>query len=346
MLKILSTLFLFFSFVVLGQVGGETTYQFLDLDYTARSVGLGGDFMAVRDNDINLTVSNPANIEESMNNQLALNHFFYPGGINYGSLIFGKKFEKIGMYTGHLRYVNYGRFTRTDVNGVEQGNFTAGEYALGFGYGKKLNKFFALGINLNAIFAHYESYSSFGIGGDVAFQFHSDEQNFSANLVARNIGYQIKGFTKANHEALPLELLLGLSYKFQHAPFRLSMILTDLTEWDISYNDPTWVPTIDPLTQDTIPTPEASNVQKVFYHTNFGVEILPNENLSLRLGFNYQNRDALGVPGRKILTGFSAGFGFNTSKFNFNYGLAFRSAAGVTNVFGITTKFDAWVKRN
>lgn len=337
--------FLTLSGLAVSQTGGTNTWEFLDLDFNARGASLGGDFIPLKDGDINLAVSNPASISGEMDRNLALNHFVYPAGINYGMLAYGRTFEQIGTFTGHLRYVSYGKFTRTDIAGNEIGNFTAGDYALGVGYGKKLNPLFSIGGNFNMIFSHYESYTSFGVGADIATMFHDEESNITATVIARNIGYQIVGFTSKNHEPLPIEVLAGISYKFHHAPFRLSMVGKELTTWDMTYNDPTLIPTIDQLTGDTIPVPKASFAEKLAYHTNFGLEILPNENFYIRVGFNYQRRKELGIIDRMGVGGFSFGFGLRIKKFSFNYGISIYSAAGVSNVFGITTNLNEWKRR-
>lgn len=328
-----------------AQTGGQHVWKFLDLDFSARSLSLGGDFTPLKDGDVNLAVTNPASITDDMDNSLSMNHFVYPAGINYGQLAYGKKFEKAGTFVGHLRYVSYGKFARTDASGVEQGTFTAGDYALGAGYAHQLNKFFSIGGNFNFLFSHYESYSSFGLGVDMAAMFYDEESNITLSLVARNIGYQLKGFTSKNHEPLPTEVLAGISYKFHHAPFRLSLVGTDLTQWDLTYNDPNLQPTIDQLTGDTIPVPRASFFQKMAYHTNFGLEILPTKNFFIRVGFNYQRRNSLGVIDRMGLAGFSFGVGFKIKKFAFNYGLAIYSAAGASNVFSITTNLNEWKRK-
>ncbi|MFT4602392.1 MAG: hypothetical protein ACI857_002578 [Arenicella sp.] len=320
----------------LGQQGGLHTFQFLDLDFNSRSMALGGDFVALKDGDIDLAVSNPASITADMDNKISLNHFIYPSGINYGQLAYAKNFEKVGTFVGHLRYVSYGKFNRTSETGADEGSFTAGDYALGVGYGKELNKYFSIGANFNMLFSHYETYTSFGVGIDLATVFHDDKTNLTATLLARNVGYQIKGFTSKNHEPLPIEVLAGISYKFHHAPFRLSVMGTDLTNWDLTYNDPTLVETIDQLTGDTIPVPRANFATKLAYHTNFGVEILPNENFFIRMGFNFGRRNGLGVENRRGASGISFGLGLKTTNFVFNYGISFYSAAGISNSFGIT----------
>ena len=343
MRKILFTYILFSATVLFSQQGGKFSFQFLDLDYNARSMAMGGDFIAVNDNDIDLSVANPAMINESMHNHLSMNHFFYPSGINYGQLAYGRTFGKAGTFVGHLRYAAYGRFERTDETGVSSGTFTAGDYALGAGYGYNLNKYFSIGANFNMIFSHMESYTAFGLSADMAAMFHHEEANVTATLLARNIGYQLAGYTKKNHEPLPIEVLMGVSYKFHHAPFRLSVIGTDLTNWDLTYNDPNAQPSIDQLTGDTIAVEKASFAQKLGYHTTFGLEVVPkSERFYVRLGFNFARRNGLGVEGRRGLGGFSTGFGIRLKKWAFSYGISFYSVAGISNSFGITTNINEW----
>lgn len=326
--------------LIYAQQGGKHTFQFLDLDFSARAMGLGGDFMAVKDGDIDLAVANPALITADISNQLSLNHFFFPSGINYGQLNYARDFENAGTFVGHLRYVSYGQFARTNEQGIEEGTFTAGDYSLGVGYGKALNKYFSIGANTNFLFSHYETYTSVGVGVDVASTFYDDKSNITAVLIARNIGFQLKGFTAGNREPLPIEVLAGLSYKFHHAPFRLSIMGTDLTNWDLTYNDPTLVPTIDQLTGDTIPVPRANFITKLAYHMNYGLEILPKDNFFIRIGYNFARRNALGPDGRKGASGLSFGLGLNLKQFHFNYGVAFYSSAGASNALSITYNLE------
>jgi opacity protein-like surface antigen len=345
MKKVFSILLFCLPFLVLSQTGGQHVYQFLDLDFNSRSMALGGDFVLVNDNDINLAVANPAIITENLDNKLSLNHAIYPSGINYGQIVFGKNTEKFGTFTTHMRYVSYGEFKRTDELGVEQGTFSAGDYAVGLGYGYKLNEFFSIGANFNTIFSHFESYSSIGASIDVSTMFFDPKSNITAVLIARNLGYQFKGYTKGNHEPLPLELLAGISYKFHHAPLRLSLMAHDLNDLDMSYNIPGAVETYDPLTGDTIPVFKASFVEKLFRHLNFGVEIQPTDNFSIRLGYNYNNRKNLAIEGRKGISGFSGGVGFKIKRFEFDYALAVYSSAGASNMFTITTNLSEWYRK-
>jgi len=342
---ILVLLVLFFGNNAKAQIGGEHAFQFLDLDFNARSAALGGDFIGVKDDDINLTVNNPASISDKMNQDVALNHAFYPSGINFGQIVVGQTIKGLGQVVGHLRYVSYGSFDRTDVTGQELGTFTAGDYALGMGYGKELNERFSMGANLNLLFSHYESYSAIGATVDFSAMYHNRDNNLTATILARNIGYQFKAYTKNNKEPLPLEILAGVSYKLPHAPFRLSIMGHDLTDWDLSYNVPGALPTIDQLTQDTIPVPKASFIEKTFRHLTIGAEIIPTDNFSIRLGYNFDRRKTFGIPDRIGIHGFSTGVGFKVKKLDFNYSVSFYSAAGAVNLLSITSNFAEWRRK-
>ncbi|MCE2744100.1 MAG: penicillin-binding protein, partial [Fluviicola sp.] len=60
MKKIISFLFLFQFVQLFAQTGGTTTYSLLNLGYSARANALGTDFISVKDQDVNLGVSNPS----------------------------------------------------------------------------------------------------------------------------------------------------------------------------------------------------------------------------------------------------------------------------------------------
>jgi len=328
-----------------AQIGGQHTFQFLDLDFNARATALGGDFGVVNDNDINLSIVNPAGISEKLHKNVAMNHAFYPAGISVGQLLLGYDFKNIGMVVMHLRYANYGRFTQRDITGVETGTFTAGDYALGASYGKKLNERFSIGGNLNLIISQYESYFAMGIGADFTAMYHNPDNDLTATISARNVGTQIKGYTKNNREPLPIELLAGVSYRLSHAPFRFSLTAHNLNNFDLTYNDPNAEPTIDDFTLDTIPVSTAKLPEKIFRHFNIGVEILPTDHFSIRLGYNFDRRQTFNIENRTTISGFSGGFGFRVKKLDVNYSVAFYSPAGASSMLSVTSNFSNWTKK-
>ena len=167
MKQTITLLYIFFSCVTLAQTGGTTTFELLDLTYNARAAGLGNDFISAKDQDINLGIANPSLYNEKMHTTLSMNQALMAGGINYGQITYGHKL-KGGLLGASIRYVNYGEFRRTDVNGVDLGSFNPFECIIGAGYGKQLNPRISVGTNVNIIYSQLESYSAFGAAIDLA----------------------------------------------------------------------------------------------------------------------------------------------------------------------------------
>ena len=56
----------------LAQIGGDNVYEFLNMPASARVAALGDNFLASKDNDITLTLTNPSLITRNMDNHLSL----------------------------------------------------------------------------------------------------------------------------------------------------------------------------------------------------------------------------------------------------------------------------------
>ena len=191
----------FFSF---AQTGGTTTFALLDLTYNARAAGLGNDFISAKDQDINLGLANPSLYNDKMHNTLSVNQALLSGGINYGQVVYGKKL-KVGFLGTSIRYVNYGEFRRTDINGVDQGAFNPFECIIGAGYGKQLNPRISVGTNVNLIYSQLESYSAFGAALDLAGTYTNKNENFLITAMVKNAGIQFKSYYNKLRSPLPAE---------------------------------------------------------------------------------------------------------------------------------------------
>ncbi len=136
--RILSAVLLIHSGSVYSQVGGNNTYEFLNFSNSARIAAMGGNTIAIKDNDIIQASQNPALLNAGMDKALAFTYVNYFTDINYGYTAFGKKISKKGTLGVGLQYLNYGKFTKTDPTGESTGTFTAGEYALNIGSSSSL----------------------------------------------------------------------------------------------------------------------------------------------------------------------------------------------------------------
>ncbi|HEV7230000.1 MAG TPA: type IX secretion system protein PorQ [Bacteroidia bacterium] len=332
-----------------AQIGGTSIYEFLNLSNSARASSLGGTVISIQDHDLNLAVINPALLDSTLDNQLALNYTKYlpDVNINYGFVSYAKHFKDIGTFDANLQYINYGRFKETDVTGVETGSFSAADYSFNVGYGKPLgkpdsSKQFSVGANVKFISSQYYNFNSTGAAADIGINFLNIRHNLSASILVRNMGRQFTDYVSGNAEPLPFEILAGISFKPKHAPFRLTVTGTHLETWDLTYIDPANPPlTTDPLTgQPIIQHPFRIWSDKLMRHLLFGGEVLLSKNFNIRLGYNYERREELMVQSRRGLIGMSFGFGFRIYKFHFSYGHAAYHIAGGSNTFSITTNLS------
>ncbi len=342
--------------LVFSQVGGSTTYSFLDLPSSARVASLGGSIISVKDNDANLAFLNPSLLNSSMNHQFALNVVNYFSDIKYGYVAYAHDFKKFGTYNLGIHYINYGEFQGAAENSDLTGTFRAAEYNFNLGWGKQLNhlesfglsskldSLFSVGVNLKTIYSHLEQYSSVGIAADIATTFYHKKSELTAALVIKNYGQQLKGYNDSL-EALPFEIQLGVSKKLSKAPLRLSLTLRHLERYDLTFKDSTKVIT-DPFTNVSTPQ-EISTFDKLMRHVVVGTELLLSKNFHIRAGFDYRRRAELQVESRTSFIGFSGGFGLRISKFHLSYGIASYHLAGTSHHFSLTTNLsDFWVKKN
>ncbi len=333
-----------FSFKLSAQVGGQSTYEFLNLTNSARIAALGSNFAAIKDNDINLAIANPSLITAAMDNKLALSYVNDFAGINYGYVAFSKTFKKPGSFVASLQYVNYGTFTRADATGQTSGTFRAADYSFNLGWGRPLDSNFSIGANLKAVNSVLESYSSFGLAVDVAATYYNAKKQFAASLIFKNAGRQLSYYTPGNNESLPFEIQLALSQKLKHAPFRFCFVFTHLEKWNMLYEDPL-NPTVktDPLTGETT---TRSNLSKysdnIMRHVVAGVEFVPTTNFYVSFGYNYQRRQEMKVETDLATVGFSWGFGMRISKFNISFARLTQHVAGSSNFVTIATNLNSF----
>jgi hypothetical protein len=330
-----------------AQIGGNGTYKFLGYTNSARIAGMGGNMLAINDNDITLTQANPSLINPMMNNNLALSYVNNPGGINYGFVAYAHDFKKVGCFVGSLQFINDGKFIAADPSGNITGNFYASEYALSVGWGRQLSPLFSIGANGKLIYSQLETYQSFGIAVDVAGTYTSKDQTFTASLVGRNIGSQLVPYLPGQYEPLPFELQIGLSEKLKHIPFRFSQILTNLQNWNLTYTDPTDPNNMaDPITGEVKEKTSAAKVaDELMRHIVLGAELTIAKVLAIRIGYNYQRRQELKLSSKAGLTGFSMGAGLRIKMFSLSYTRGSYTAGLANNYITVGVNLQEFIKK-
>jgi hypothetical protein len=326
-----------------AQLGGNSTFAFLNLTNSARVASLGGKVVSLWDDDLNLPFHNPSLLHKGMSKQLVLNYVNYFSDINYGYVSYARSYEGVGNFALGLHYINYGKFTAADNVGNITGEFKAAEYAFNMFYSRALDSSFSIGVNLKPVYSVLETYRSFGLVADIGLNFTNRDKLFSAGLVLRNVGVQIKPYHDGHREPVPFEILIGLSQKLRHAPFRFSLVGHNLQKPDLTYKDPAKKnEEFDPITGEPIPENKFAKFgDNLMRHLIFGVEFIPFENFYLRVGYNYQRRQEMKISSRVAMVGFSYGFGIKISRFHLSYGRATYHLAGASNHFSIATSLSS-----
>ena len=331
---------IFFCFTMLAgraQIGGEYTYQFLELTNSARIAAMGGNQIAILDStDLNLPYHNPASLHKSMGNKVLVNYVNYMTDINYGYASFAKSFDSIGNFAVGVHYINYGKFDEATEFGQLTGNtFKAAEYAFHLIYSnsyKRLN----YGATLKPILSAFESYQSFGIAADFGISIASKSKYTNVSLVARNVGSQITTYyDSGEYEKIPFNLQAGISRRLKHAPINLALNMQYLNHWDLGTPEPKE----NDEEIDFFKREEGFGKQ-IMRHIILGFEILPSENFIIRAGYNYQRRQELKFSERASVVGFSAGFGLKIKRFRLDYAISQYHLAGSSNSFSLAININ------
>lgn len=323
-----------------AQTGGNDTYSFLNLSSAARVAGLGGNQIAVKDGDLDLGFYNPSLLDSTMDGKLSLSYINYFTDINYGYAAYAKNVEGVGTFAATLNFLDYGDFVLADETGENLGTFSAGDYALSFGYGRAIDTMWSVGGNLKFIYSALESYNSFGMAADISGTYYNSKRKLTIAGVMKNIGAQIKPYISGQREPLPFEIQLGLTKRLKHAPLRLGIIAENLQQWDLTGPETQEEVEIDPLTGLPVETNQFVFGDKLMRHIVLNGEILLTKNFHIRIGYNYRRRQELKLSDKPGTVGFSWGFGLKISKFVLSYGRAAYHQAGASNHFSVTTRLS------
>lgn len=327
----------------LAQLGGRGTFSFLNLTTSARDAAMGGNMNAIKDGDLDLVYLNPAILDSSMHNYLVTDFTNYYADINYGYVGYARTFKKVGTLAAGIKYINYGSFTRADEVGNAQGTFTANDGVLHVSYARPFGKFFSTGASLKMAYSQYAEFGAFAMGVDLAGMFHDPKTDWTVSIVARNLGSQLVSYS-GNYEALPIGLDIGISKKLKYVPLRLSMIIRDLQQPDLTYYDQTnSPPEVDPLTGE-VNEYETNIGDAIMRHLIFSAEVTIAKRIMARIGYNYGRRQELKVSSKPGTVGLSWGLGVKINRFTISYGRATYHLAGGTNQFSISTNLGEHVK--
>jgi hypothetical protein len=316
-----------------AQLGGESTYQFLNLVSSPRQAALGGKVLTNVDYDVTQAIFNPATINLEMDNQFALNYSSYLGGVNYGTAAYAYTVDRRNLtYHVGVTYINYGSFDGYDEQGNATASFSGNEAAVSFGHSRQIGySDFYLGGNVKLITSKLEEYSSIGFAFDAGLIYINEDIEFQATLVLRNAGTQITTYAGQN-ESLPFEVDFGMSQTLEFVPIRWHLTFENLQKWPIGASNPARA-TTDLEGNQT--QEEVGFLNQALRHTIIGAELFPEGGFQIRVGYNFRRAEELRIVEQRNFSGLSAGISIKLNKFRFSYTHAKYTSAANANFFGV-----------
>jgi len=286
------------------------TYQFLNLDLSARAAALGGTFVSNND-DPDVIFYNPAGLGLLEKNPISFSFVKHLLDINLASLSYSTYWNGIGRIGAAVSYINYGTFTQADENGNKTGQFGAGETAFILGYSNLLGQNIYYGANVKFIYSSIADRSSSAIALDLGLHYAIPSALVDVGFSILNAGTQITEYY-STREDLPFDIILGASKKMEHLPLQLSLDFHNLNA-------------------------HKSNFFKKFNAFSLGAEFFLSKVLRLRFGYNNAVRKDLTIGSFAGLAGFNLGVGIVISKYEFNYGFSSMGSVGGLHRISVST---------
>lgn len=311
---------------------GSSVFNFLNLPASSRLNALGGENVAIADDDISMAFVNPALLTPHTDKVLQLNYAYYLAGTMFGSVMYGHNYKE-NYFAAGVHYLDYGQMQYADEMGNLLGTtFTAKDICVNLMYARQLGPMFRVGATIKPIFSVYERYNSFALGADVGGHFQTTDSLFQMGLTLRNIGWQLKAFYEEDFgqhtEMLPLNLEFGMSLRLAHAPLRFSMTAHNLQRWDIA--------------------PREQNVKwydMLFRHTIWAIDIVPkNEKFYLTVSYNHRRQAEMNMTDVHSLAGFAFGAGVKIYKFRLGFAMSQYTKSNFTYQVSLSTDINSFLK--
>jgi hypothetical protein len=309
MRTILSYLFIVF-ILSTSAVIGQTTYDFLNVDLSARAAALGGSFVTNND-DVDVMFSNPAGMGFLEKDPVSFSFVKHLMDINLFSLAYSTEFESIGRFGAGVKYINYGTFDRADEFGNRTGEFGAGELAFIIGYTNEFSENFYYGTNAKVIYSSIADESSSALALDLGINYEIPSQKLNLAASVLNLGTQLSSYLDTK-EDLPLDITIGISKRLENLPVRLSLDFHQLNK-------------------------ERDEFYQHLKGFTIGAEFYLSEVFTLRFGYDNEARSDLKVGSTSGIAGFNGGLGVKISEYIFNYGYSSMGSIGVMHRIGLAT---------
>lgn len=326
-----------------GQIGGLRAFEFLEVPNHARIAGLGTVNVSSNTGDVNMTWQNPALLQESMDGQLSFSLTPYLANIYNSQVSYAQEFEKLGIFSFGISYLHYGQFEGFDNTGSATENFSASDYAIQVSHART-DGVFRYGASLKFVGSQLSGFNQTALLADLGGAFVHPEEELSVGLVIKNVGFFTSKYEDTSRN-LPFDVQLGGTYKPEFMPFRFSLTLNRLYQYDLSYFDGSLIDEDNNVSFRDVNNNPPSHFDKIFQHITIGTEVVLGQNVNLRAGYNHLLRKSLKAEQVGGAGGFSFGVYFQTKKFNLAYSNAIYQTGGFAHFITVGSNLREFVKK-
>ncbi len=279
---------------------GTSGSEFLLFDTSARGIAMGGAYSAAT-NDASSLYWNPAGLSQVPRLSATFLHAQYVADVTYNAASVAKRVNDTSVLAAGVRYLDVGAITRTDVNGLERGQFHPRSYLAELGWGQSIYDLsdsevdVAMGVSVKYLRSDLVERAS-AYGGDLGVhsRFYGASHTYHTSMAIQNLGVGQK-FDKVR-DTLPTRLRFGGGVR----PIK-PLLLT--------------IEAIAPI----------NNAPHGAAGMEYTADIQKNVQCAVRAGLNSLTYDSLG-PSSVV----SFGFGLQLSDLSFDYAFAPTGALGAT----------------
>jgi hypothetical protein len=296
-----------------AQLGGKSSFEFLNVPNNARLAALGGINVSLSDRDVNFASSNPTLIEDTLSGFASVNYQFYVADVGQATVVYAHDFKEIGTLAFGIQHLNYGEIKSYDATGAELGNYNSSETAFFVSKSHQISHF-RFGGALKMAFSSITGYRANALMVDIGGLFVHPNQDFTVGVTVKNLGVVLSDYDESSRSELPFDVRIGATLKPEHMPLRFSLTAYNLANTYGSYRPNG--------------NKEPGTLDKILRHVNFGAEILIHRNVNMMIGYNYLVHQELKLENAGGIAGISFGFSANIRSFEFVFS---RSAYVVGN---------------
>ncbi len=287
-----------------------------------------------------MAFNNPAQLHAGMHTQMnAVFNSFY-AGISVYHLTLGYRHERLKTnFLWGLNYFNYGSTAETDAAGNILGNFRPTDWVMQVSASRNYLQKWSYGAALKFISSNYGQFRSNGFAMDMGVLYRDSSKQFSASVVAKNMGAQLKKYPGTEADDLPFDLQIGISKRLENAPFSFSLTGQRIHRFNIRYEDTVF----NNDNGYANSSPGKFTMGKLIDHLVLGATVYFGDRVEFYTGYNFLRRRELNI-GREGngLNGFSLGAGVMLGKIQVRYARSHYQGNSGYNQFGLNLKLNEY----